>query len=231
MALTKELIAKALQDAGLDEGLIDQITAESEEELATQIKGLKEKNPPKPTLASLLKEAGLDENLEEQIKATVGKIVESETDRRVKQYVENMNKKQKKTGGDDDDDPKYAELNEKIDKLTEALTGQQQQQKQQQLQTSVKQKLKEKGLPEAWLGRVTVEKEDQIDSAIEGLVKEHNEIQQQAVDKLLSENPMPGYSFGQSSEATTKARIDKYIETTNGEQKGAKVQKLGVTDE
>jgi hypothetical protein len=229
MALNKELIVKALQTAGLDEGLIDQITAESEEELATQISELKKKLE-KPSLASLLKEAGLDENLEEQIKATVGKLIESETDRRVKQYVAN-NKKQKKGGDDDEEDPQIAALNEKIDKLTEALTGQQKQQEQNRLKTISGQKLKEKGLPESWLGRISVEKEDQIDSVIASLEKEHNEIQQRAVDKILSENPIPGYSFGQNSEAGIKARIDKYIETTTGEQKGARVQKIGITDD
>jgi hypothetical protein len=222
--MDKELILAALKKAGLSEDLIDQITATSDDELATQIAALKEKAA-KPTLASILKDAGLDEDLEKQIKATVGEMIQSETDRRVTAAIEKVTKKMSKGNPNEADDPKIGELEKKIDALTEALTGQQKKAEQDRLRTLASAALEKKGLPKTWVGRVTVEKEEEIESMVTTLEKEFNEIKQSTVDEVLKQHPIPGLSLGTTGDVT-KSKIEQFAKNLVNEEKQTNVVKL-----
>jgi hypothetical protein len=222
MAL-EALIRAALTKAGLPEDLHGQIKAENEDDIDGLVEEFKKtyKPPSIPTLAEMLK----DETFKKELETYTADALKSEVDRRVTMALKTYDEKMKGKGsGTKEDDEKITALESKIDKLTEALTGQQEAQKKQGLKDKAAAALKEAGLPDNWIDRVNVEDETQIEGAVKALTEEMTSIRQGVIDKALKDNPIPGLSFGTPGQGTTQ--IDGFVKDLSAEDKSVAVEKI-----
>jgi hypothetical protein len=217
-----ELIKAALLKAGLPEDLHDQIKAETEDEVDAKVEEFKKTYvpPTKPNLAEMLKDETFKKDLEEYTQ----EALKSEVDRRVTQALDTYDKKMNPDKKEKESEA-IVKLNEKIDKLTETLTGQQETQETQRLKGLATAALKEAGVPESWIDRVNVKSEDKIAGVVKTLQTEHTAIKQGVIDDVLKEHPIPGLALGTSGNITT-GKIDEFAADLKKTDESVPVQKL-----
>ncbi len=220
----EELIRAALKKAGLPEDLHDQIKAETDDEVDAKVEEFKKnyKPPAKPILADMLKDETFKTDLEEYTKDAL----KSEVDRRVTQALDTYDKKMNPDKSKEKESEAIVKLNEKIDKLTETLTGQQETQEAQRLKGLATAALKEAGVPETWVDRVVVKSETEIEGVIKTLKEEHTAIKQGVIDQVLKEHPIPGLALGQTGNITT-GKIDEFAKDMKQTEESVPVVKLG----
>jgi len=219
----QELIKAALKKKGLPEDLHDKIKIDGEdpEKVDEAVEAFAETyTPPKKTFAEFVKESGYEEDL--------NKLIQSTTDKRVTQALETFQKKLNlgtpKKSGSEDDDLKYNELLEKINTLSETLTGQAAEQKKLLLKDKIAAKLDELKLPKEWVSRVNVTEESEIESVVKTLEDEFTTIKQGIIDAAIDDDSQPG--FGVKDGSTAKTQIKAFADSLKKEDKQMKVQKL-----
>ena len=220
----KALIQAALKKAGLPEDLHEQIKAENEGDIDGLVEEFKKTyTPPKTSLAELLK----DETFKKELETYTADALKAEVDRRVTMALKTYDEKLAELGGKKKDEPtaEIKALNDKIDKLTESLTGQQEAQKAQGLKTLAVAALKEAGLPNDWIERVNVKEEAEIEGVITKLSEEMTGIKQGVIDEAIKENPIPGSAFGTPAGQTTGV-IDGFVKDLKADDKSVAVVKL-----
>jgi hypothetical protein len=219
-----ELIKAELKKQGLPEDLAGQINAQSEAEIEGAVAEFKKTyTPPRKSLSELLSESGMDQDFVTE----VSKQVQSEVDRRVTQALKTFEEKMKPSGDPPkktDGDPVISELKQMISALTEQVTNQQAHIKQQSLQSKAREALISSGLPESWVSRVNVAKEEEIETAVTSLKDEYASLKQGIIDQAIKDSDIPGQAFGKTK--IDSKVIDDYVSNSNIEKGAQKVQKL-----
>ena len=223
-------IKNALKEAGLDEGLVDQIKVEKEEDIPESIttlkqslENLKELSPEDFLIA--INKSGLIEPLK--------KYVESESDRRASKAIETYKKnhEEEKKVPEPKPEPKPDDktltpeqkqikaLQESVEKLSGTLVELTQNTSKRDVNSAITEALKEAKLPEGFAEFIKVETVEEVGASVKNLKDKVVAEKQQAIDKQL-EDTGGKPSQGKPSASEMDAAIVKSAQAQNVREDG-----------
>lgn len=219
MASLKDLIKTALKKAGLKEDLADELEkkVKSEEEIEAAVGELKKKEDEKTNLTDedfekTVEKAGLTETLKKYVKTREDRVAQKAVqthDEKLKEKADEARQKAEEDEAKKKEQEKMtaeqkeiSSLKDTVKELKDTIGQFLNKTSENELKTKFKVALKEAKLKETWADKISITKEEEIETHVNEIQELVTTREQEATNKILEELNIPKDGNGQTTTLT-----------------------------